>query len=305
MSRAFGGRTVGSIVIYAILAGFGVSWLVWLVLIPMFTTPFSTTPTYLVNLFFQLLITALVVVAVSHNSIDLVSKAASGVVARKEGPRVKRWSLNQRIQHVWLLLTVAALALTGFAQMYYESWGRAIIIPMGGLQVDMDVHLLSAFLLGVLVVYHFALYAADYAAKRASGAKPSLAIMFGKKDISDFVQNLKYMFGRGEEPKYARYSYVQKFDYWGIYWGIIILGVPGVILWAYGHSYLGGLPFVFHTDEAMLAVLWLAVFHFYQGHFNPKKFPMNTVFLTGSLSEGEMREEHPLELGRAEGGVVR
>lgn len=264
----------------------------------MFTTPFSYGLPYLVNLFFQLLITALVVVAISHNSMDLVTKAARGVVKRTEGPSVKRLTLGQRIQHGWLIVTVAVLALTGFAQMYYESWGRAIVLPMGGLQVDMDIHMLSAFLLGVLIVYHFAFYVTDYLAKRAKGLKPSFAIMFGKKDISDFLQNVKYMFGRGEEPKYAKYNYGQKFDYWGIYWGIIILGIPGVILWAYGRSFLGGLPFVFHTDEAMLAVLWLAVFHFYYGHFNPKKFPMNTVFLTGNLSEREMREEHPLELER-------
>jgi len=30
--------------------------------------------------------------------------------------------------------------------------------------------------------------------------------------------------------------------------------------------------------------------------FNPDVYPLNTAFLTGTLSEREMEEEHPLEL---------
>ena len=30
-------------------------------------------------------------------------------------------------------------------------------------------------------------------------------------------------------------------------------------------------------------------------HFNPHKFPMNKVWITGQVSEEEMLEEHPLE----------
>jgi len=313
LAQPFTGRTTGSVLAYALVSGFGLSWLILLVVIPMLTTPFSLGSfanfpfqldwAYLVNLFFQLLISVLILFAISHNGVDLISKAARGAVRLNEGPKVERFDLNQRIQHVWLFTTMTILAITGFAQMNYESWGRLIILPMGGLQVSMDIHLLTAFFLGVLIVYHFAFYTAKYLVQRARGEHPYLPIIIGLGDAKDLVQNMKYiLLGRGSEPRYGKYDYAQKFDYWGIYWGTTILVAPGVILWIFGGTAFGGLPFIFHTDEAMLAVLFLFVFHFYQTHFNPKAFPVNGVFLSGTMSEGEMREDHPLELERIRGG---
>jgi formate dehydrogenase subunit gamma len=315
LTSPFSRRNVGSIVVYSIVSGVCIAWLILLVIKPMFTTPFSLGTfadfpymldwAYLVNLFFQLLITVLILFAVVHNGLDIISKAARGVVRREEGPKIKRFSLNQRIQHIWLFTTTAILALTGFAAMYYEQWGRIFINAIGGEAVNFDVHLLAAFFLGVLVVYHFAFYSAQYLARRASGNPVPLSIMMGKQDISDFLHNAKFMVGLSRtEPTYGKYDYAQKFDYWGIYWGMIILGAPGVLLWMFGYSFLGGLPFIFHTDEALLAVLFLAVFHFYQAHWSPRDFPMNKVFMTGTLSEQEMRDQHPLELDRlrSEGG---
>jgi len=283
-----------------VISGLAFSWLVFDVIGPMLTTPWSMGLPYLVNLFFQLLITVLILFAIVHNGLDLVYKAASGV-KRVGGPMVKRFDLNQRIQHIWLFTSTAILAVTGFAQLYYEPWGRVLINEYGGLAINMDIHLLAATFLGVLVAYHFAFYSVQYLARRARGEPAPLPIMIGKSDITGALQNLKHMLGRVKEgPKYGKYDYAQKFDYWGIYWGMIILAAPGVIIWAYGSTVLDGLPFVFHTDEALLAVLFLLVFHFYQAHWNPREFPMNKVFLTGTLSEEEMRDEHPLELERLE-----
>ena len=312
MAKPFTARSTGSIVAYALVSGFGLSWLILLVMVPMLTTPFSLGSfanfpfgldwAYIINLFFQLLITVLILFAVSHNGLDLITKAGHREVKVREGPKVTRFDLNQRIQHVWLFVTMTILAITGFAQMDYESWGRLVIVPMGGLAVSMDVHLFAAFFLGLIIVYHFTYYTAQYLVQRARGEHPGLPIMMGMAMIKEFFQNMKYMLGRGEAPEFGKYDYAQKFDYWGIYWGTTILVAPGVILWIFGSTAFGGLPFIFHTDEAMLAVLFLFVFHFYQTHFNPKAFPVSGVFLSGTLTEGEMRDEHLLELERIKGG---
>ncbi len=268
----------------------------------MLTTPFSLGLGYLVNLFFQVLIIGLMFGWGVLSGLDLIARSTGKRVRIEEVARISRFTLNQRLQHIWLIVTVFVLALTGFAQLYYESWGRQIILPMGGLQVNMDIHLLAAFFLGILAVYHFAFYGAEYLTKRATGRPAKLAIMQGRRDLIDMLNHFKYMIGRGEEPKFGKYSYVQKYDYWGIYWGMVILGVPGLIIWAYGYSFLGGLPIIFHTDEALLAVLWIGVVHLYHTHFNLRAFPMNKVFLTGKVSEGEMLDEHPLELERIKAG---
>ena len=304
------GRNLGSLVVFSLASGIALSWLILLVMMPMLTTPFqlgdiygnlpfSLDWPYLVNLFFQLLITVLILFAVCHNGLELVNKAASGEVNHEEGPKVRRWDLNQRIQHIVLFVTMVFLAVTGFAQLYFEGWGRIVIDAMGGLAISMDIHLLAAFILGVLVVYHFAFYGMQYLYQRARGLPAPLPINIGLKDVTDALQNMKHLVGLGaDEPRYGKYNYAEKFDYWGIYWGTIILSAPGVIMWAYGINVLDGLPFIFHTDEAMLAVLFLLIFHFFQAHWNPRDFPMNKVFLTGTMSEEDMRTTHPRELER-------
>jgi cytochrome b subunit of formate dehydrogenase len=296
MNSTFTRQSVGSIVVFSAISGLAISWLFpWI-----FVTPFQISSlSYLVTLFFRILITYLVLFAVIHNSFDIITKGSRRIVRRVAGPKIKRFDLNQRIQHIWLIVSVAVLAITGFAQMYYEAWGRVVINALGGLAVSMDIHLLAAIFLGVLVAYHFGFYTFGYLAARARGEHPHIPMMLGKEDVTEALQNTKYMLlGRGEEPKYGKYDYTQKFDYWGIYWGMVILGVPGVLMWAYGSTFLLGLPFIFHTSEALLAVLFLLTFHFYQAHWNPRDFPMNKVFVTGTLSEEELRDQHPQELER-------
>jgi hypothetical protein len=53
-----------------------------------------------------------------------------------------------------------------------------------------------------------------------------------------------------------------------------------------------------HFYEAWLASLAILVWHFYFVIFSPEAYPMNMSWLTGKLTEKEMREEHPLELER-------
>jgi hypothetical protein len=51
-----------------------------------------------------------------------------------------------------------------------------------------------------------------------------------------------------------------------------------------------------HFYEAILAVLAIVVWHLYFVVFNPDVYPMSAAWLTGTLSEEQMEEEHPLEL---------
>lgn len=294
--RVFTGRVVGSIVVFSIMCAVCLVWLVTLVMIPMLTTPLEFTLTGIVTLGFDLLITVLILVAVVHNSLDLVTSAALRI--RKPDmskAKVKRFSINERLQHVWLLVTTAVSALTGFAIMFYASWGSSVVNLLGGFETTLDIHYASAILMGILVVYHFGFYTAKYFANRALGLPARLDINFSKKDITDFFANLKFYLGRGARPRFDKYSYAQRFDYWGIYWGMVILGAPGVMMWALGPQAFGGLAYIFHVKEALLAVLFLGVFHFYQVHYTPRQFPGDATFLTGTVSEQEMAEDHPLE----------
>ena len=300
-------RNIGSILAFGIISGLGLAWLYFFVIIAIFA-PIQYTTQYALSLFFDLLTAFLILFAVVYNGLDLTNRIArnrgqTSAETEEKGAgaqlqSVKRFSLDQRIQHIWLIVTTGICALTGFAQFYFNSWGRPVVLFLGGLQTNMNLHLLSAFFLGVLVAYHFTYYAVSYIGKRFAGLPVHLEMFPSRNEFSDFFADLKCMLGLGSRPKFAKYSYVQKFDYWSVYWGMAILGLPGLMLWAYGYSALGGLPYIFHTKEAILAIFWIWMFHFYHTHLSPAKFPVNWTFLTGRVTEKEMLEDHPLELER-------
>ena len=80
------------------------------------------------------------------------------------------------------------------------------------------------------------------------------------------------------------------------------MAATGVILW-FDNTFLGILTKLgwdvaryVHFYEAWLATLSILVWHLYFVLLNPEVYPMNTAWITGTLSEAEMREEHPAEL---------
>ena len=52
---------------------------------------------------------------------------------------------------------------------------------------------------------------------------------------------------------------------------------------------------VAHSDEAMLAILAIFIWHFFNVHFSPDFFPMNPVWYHGEMTAEMLKHEHPLE----------
>jgi hypothetical protein len=46
-----------------------------------------------------------------------------------------------------------------------------------------------------------------------------------------------------------------------------------------------------HGAEATLAIVFIFVVHFFNGHLRPGKFPMDTVIFTGSVPEAALKHE--------------
>jgi len=51
-----------------------------------------------------------------------------------------------------------------------------------------------------------------------------------------------------------------------------------------------------HAHEALLAFLAIVIWHFYNVHWRPGRFPGSLQFLHGRMSMEEMVREHPCEL---------
>ena len=89
-------------------------------------------------------------------------------------------------------------------------------------------------------------------------------------------------------------------------WGTFVMGLTGAVLWFENISLklftkVGyDVSRTVHLYEAVLATLAILAWHFYFVIFNPDVYPMSLSWLTGWMSEREMKEEHPLELERIE-----
>jgi cytochrome b subunit of formate dehydrogenase len=124
------------------------------------------------------------------------------------------------------------------------------------------------------------------------------------KDGLDMIGQIKWFFGLGPRPKYDRYTYWEKFDYWAVFWGVGMIGVSGVVLWfpTLAAKLLPGWAFniamIIHSDEAILATGFIFAIHFFNSHLRPEKFPMDFVIFTGRVHVDELKHERPLEYER-------
>ena len=124
------------------------------------------------------------------------------------------------------------------------------------------------------------------------------------QDFRDILAMFKWFFGQGPRPIFDRWTYWEKFDYWAVFWGIFIIGGSGAILWAKVAvaeilpGWVFNLALIFHGEEAVLAAVFLFTVHFFNNHFRPDKFPLDTVMFTGAMSLEEFKREHAVEYAR-------
>jgi cytochrome b subunit of formate dehydrogenase len=107
---------------------------------------------------------------------------------------------------------------------------------------------------------------------------------------------------RPTRPRFHRFSYVEKLEYWAVLWGTFVMAGTGFIMW-FQSAVLRRWPLVtidlatvIHYYEAWLATLAILVWHFYSVIFRPDVYPMSWVWLSGKLTGRQMAEEHPEEL---------
>ncbi len=233
-------------------------------------------------------------------------KAASRI-AREErirekeaeaGEKFQRFNRNFRFQHMVLFSSVIILIITGMPLKFPNFiLSRFVINFWGGIQNSTIVHRIGAGMLIYFMVHHF-----FYTVLTRDGRRDFLLMLPGPQDARDVVQNIRHFLGKTpEKPRFGRFSYVEKFDYWAVYWGCVIMIGSGLFLWfetdvmRFLPKYAVDMAHEMHSDEALLATLAIVVWHFYNVHFNPDRFPGTLLWWHGQLTEHEMKEEHPRE----------
>ena len=56
-----------------------------------------------------------------------------------------------------------------------------------------------------------------------------------------------------------------------------------------------------HSDEAMLALTWIAMVHVFFNHFSPGSIPLNKSIFTGKVPAERYRREHGIDYDRIKG----
>jgi cytochrome b subunit of formate dehydrogenase len=146
------------------------------------------------------------------------------------------------------------------------------------------------------------IYHAFYLAAAREGRRLLRDLAPAPRDLRDAVNAmLYYLHIRTEKPKFGRFNYAEKAEYWALVWGTALMGVTGVMLWAkvwVGNllaRWLVDVATAIHFYEAILATLAILVWHFYQVFFDPDVYPMNTAWWDGNMPIEHYREEHELD----------
>ena len=211
---------------------------------------------------------------------------------------VVRLSRSMRIQHGLLALSMIMLSLTGLALRYHDSWfGKLVIKLEGGFATRGILHRIFAILLIGVALYH-----AYYVVFTEEGHRELMKIKPTAKDFRDFWMYLKHnLFGYPELPRFGKYDFRQKFQYWGVVAGSWIMAITGFVLW-FESAAMAVLPkwfidatLIFHGYQGLLIFLVLFLYHLYNVHLNPDDFPMSRVWIDGRISREKLKKYHPLE----------
>lgn len=204
--------------------------------------------------------------------------------------RVRRFPQAFVAQHGLLIFTFTALCVTGFP-LRWRWFG--FVNALGGYEAVQAAHHVIGVLMvvqGVVHVVHALLHQARH--QQRGGLWPAA------RDLRDMLHDTRYLLGR--EPhraRYPRYSYINKFDYWGAFWGVAIMGCTGLVLWfpQWFSNTLIHVSFIAHTDEAVLAAGAIFIWHLYHVHTLHGKPRLNRVWLDGHIGAEELKREHPEE----------
>lgn len=217
-----------------------------------------------------------------------------------------RIHLLHRLLHGTLVASFLGLAATGMPLRFsHVDWATGFAHAVGGFGAILFFHKTFAVLLTLCFLVHVG-YVFHLAFVRGE-----IGVFWGPtsmvpqpKDFLDLFQHFRWFFGMGPRPRFGRFTYWEKFDYWAVFWGMAIIGTSGYVMW-FSATFARLVPgwffnvaLLIHADEALLAVWFIFAIHFFNSHLRPDRFPIDLVIFTGRESVEELRESRPAEYER-------
>jgi cytochrome b subunit of formate dehydrogenase len=230
-----------------------------------------------------------------------------------------RMNLAERIQHWLLITTFFLLIITGLPLFFYEFKFFKWLLPSGrAFYIRGLIHRAAALVMIANLIWHL-----FYTGLTKRGRRNLKEMIPKFKDIKDafelFWHNIgitRFLYRSGffkkffearpywlfaQTPRYGRYNFIEKFEYWALGWGSVVMIFSGFFMWQVELSlrlfplWVHDIFVIVHGYEAMLAFLSVIIWHMYNVHLNPEVFPMSKVWLNGQITGKELRLLHPLE----------
>ena len=204
-----------------------------------------------------------------------------------------RLNLSERVQHLIFVICFVVLVITGF--MLKIPAGMVEMLGEAGKAVfyyRSILHRTAGVIMMLVSAYHV-----YYLLFRPAGRRWLVDMLPKVKDLTDMILNLRYYLGFVESPpEFDRFCYKHKLEYGALFAGTTLMSITGVLMWTEYHwsKFILDIATLIHGMEAILACLAIMVWHLYEVHLRPHKFPIDHMWITGVIDEEEMKEEYPL-----------
>ncbi len=236
---------------------------------------------------------------IAHNLLDFVAKLIRRQPRHESSAQVSRMNRNFRIAHWGVILSFPTLVFTGFALKYPEAWwARPLLLWESHLAFRGLVHRCAAIVLIASTIYHVI-----HLSINRRDRLFLKAMLPEVKDATDLVQVFSHNLGLTKvEPRFAKFNYAEKVEYWAFMWGTVVMTVSGFLLWfnnftlRYFPKWVSDAATAVHYYEALLATFSILLWHFYMVIFDPLVYPMDTAWINGKVPADHYRHSRPAYL---------
>ncbi len=231
-----------------------------------------------------------------HNLIDFLAKLIRRRPRIESGDMVLRMNLWFRIAHWGIMASFPTLVFTGFALKYPDSWwSKPLLLWESGVGVRGGLHRTAAIVMIAATVFHVV-----HLVLKKRDRSFIWAMLPTITDATDMLHVFRYNLGLTDEsPKFAKFNYAEKMEYWAFMWGTLVMGVSGFLLW-FNNFTLRHFPkwvtdaaTAVHWYEALLATFAILIWHFYLVIFDPMVYPMDTAWVNGKIPADHYRHSRP------------
>jgi len=221
----------------------------------------------------------------------------------------QRYSIHIVINHMLIGISFTVAVVTGLPLFFHNSeLSYQVINLMGGIDVTRLIHRVNAIVFTLDCSYHLLVLLLGTIKKLLNGTFDIRRTQFPLwKDLKDLYFDFRYFLGLEKtRPKMEKFMYKQKLHYLAMVWGCSVLTLSGCCL-LFPEFMVNYLPFpkisfnilrLMHAEESVLAFLVITLWHLYNVHTAPGRFPIQWTFWNGKIAKDHQIEEHFLEYER-------